>query len=69
MTRAEKIAHNRAEKRIDKAYRATCCNIGISVLDIGKVFRVGHEAIREGADDAALAARLRAFVDTIKVGA
>ena len=64
-TRAEAIAKSRAEKRIDAAYHQTCCGIQIDVMDIGKVFKRGHELIAQGADDKALAAGILAFVQTI----
>jgi len=64
-TRSETIAKNRAEKRIDAAYRKRCCNIQVDVMDIGKVFKLGHELIAQGADDEALAAGIHTYVQTI----
>lgn len=64
-TRAQTIANNKADRRIDAAYRKHCCNIQINVLDIGKVFACGHKLIEQGADDVALAAGILAFVQTI----
>jgi hypothetical protein len=67
MTRGEKIAANRIDKRIDAVYRARCANIQISVMDIGKVFAVGRKAIAEGVNgDAELGDRIAAFVETIR---
>lgn len=54
------------ERRIDTAYRAKCCGIGINIMDIGKVFKVGTVAIAEGADDGVLGDKIAAFVETIR---
>ena len=61
-TKAEKIA----ERRVDMAYRATCSGIQINILDIPKIFAYGELKVAEGLDDAALAASIRAYVETIR---
>jgi len=66
MTRSEKIAFNKSEKRIERAYYAGCTGVQINVMDIGKVFKQGHVLISGGADDDALQAGLVAFVETLK---
>ena len=66
MTRTEKIARNKAEKRIDHAFKTHCVNAAVDVMDIGKIFAVGHKAIAEGADDLALADAIVTFVATIR---
>jgi hypothetical protein len=63
MTRAEKIAHNKAEKLIDKVYNENCANIQINVMDIGKIFKVGHAALAAGKD---LKTAIVEFVETIR---
>jgi hypothetical protein len=62
MTKAEKIA----EKRVERAYYASCSGIQIDIMDIGKVFAFGQLKVAEGEDDAALAASIRAYVETIR---
>lgn len=61
-TKAEAIA----DLRIQRAYTATCDRIPINIMDIGKVFKAGRQAIAEGVDDETLAHRVRAFVETIR---
>jgi hypothetical protein len=67
MSRSEKTAYNKAEKRIDLAYRKKCSGIAINMLDIPKVFRFGHELIAKGADDVTLETELALFVNSIQV--
>lgn len=64
--RKQSVAERKADKRINAAYCANCSGVQVSVLDIGKVFKVGHQAIANGADDTELAARIVAFVETIR---
>jgi hypothetical protein len=61
-----KSIQKKVEARIDRAYRAHCEGIQISVLDISKVFAVGQSAVAEGVDDAVLGERIKAFVETIR---
>ena len=63
MTKAEKLA----DKRIEKAYYATCSGISIPMMKIGEVFKVGRAAVAEGADDVVLAEKIRAFVESIRM--
>jgi hypothetical protein len=63
MTRAEKIAHNKAEKQIDEVYSKYCCNVPIPMLEIPNVFKVGHKALSEGND---LRTAIIEFVETIR---
>lgn len=67
MTRSEKIAANKADKRVDAAYRARCSSIPVNVMDIGKIFKVGRAAIAEGVTDEVLGDRVYAYVQTIRL--
>lgn len=67
MTRSEKIAANKASKRIEAAYYAGCNGVQINIMDIGKVFKHGETLIAGGADDVALQAGVIAFVETIRM--
>ena len=53
------------ELRIERAYGKHCSGIGISVLDIGKVFAFGQLAIDRGDDDDALGSALLRYVRLI----
>ena len=66
MTRSEKIAANKANKRVEQAYYAGCNGVQINIMDISKVFKHGNELIKTGVDDAALLAGIVAFVETIR---
>jgi hypothetical protein len=61
-----KVQQKKVDARIAKAYHAGCSGIEISIMDMGKISAVGRAAITEGADDAVLQARIRAFVETIR---
>jgi hypothetical protein len=62
-----KRGQKKIDDRIERAFNASCKGVQINIMDIGKVFEVGRLAVAEGADDAMLAAKIRGFVDTIKV--
>jgi hypothetical protein len=53
------------DARINRAFKATCCNIQIPIMDLPKVWKAGEALITAGADDAALAAGLRKYVDIL----
>jgi hypothetical protein len=63
---AAKRALKQIDSRVEQAYYASCEGIQINIMDIGKVFKVGREAIRDGVDDALLQSTIRKFVDQIK---
>ena len=67
MARASK-ADKAADKRIERAYCATCDGIQIDIMDISKVFAHGKQALASdpNMDDAALGVAVRAFVETIR---
>lgn len=56
------------DKRIDLAYRATCCGIQVNMLDIPKIFQRGHELIATGADQQGLESGIKSYVESIRVG-
>jgi hypothetical protein len=52
--------------RVQRVYGERCSGIQINVMDIGKVFKIGTDAIVAGADDQKLGDLLVAFVETIR---
>ena len=54
------------DKRIETVFYARCPRVQVGILDIGKIFKVGYAAIREGADDQVIGDRLVAFIATIR---
>jgi len=64
--RRSKRIENAIDKRVERAYYATCSGIAIDVMDIGKVFAFGRTKVLAGEDDAALGASIRAYVETIR---
>jgi hypothetical protein len=60
--KAEKLA----DKRIERIYYRSCSGVQISVMDIGKVFAVGHKAISEGGTDDDIERAIVTYVQTIR---
>lgn len=57
------------DKRIERAYYATCSGIPINVMDISKVFKHGAAQVAAGATDLELQISLLDFVRGIAVKA
>lgn len=66
--RAAKIAKNKLDERIDRAFKRRCEGIQIGVMDLGKIFTAGYEAVAKDPTitDEALADAVFAFVQTIR---
>lgn len=62
----KKQLQKQADKRVERLYYASCSGVQINIMDIGKVFRAGREAIALGGDDVAVTAAIVAFVATIR---
>jgi hypothetical protein len=54
------------DARVERAYYATCSGIQVSIMDLGSIFRVGRALALTEADDGALGAGIRDFVETIR---
>lgn len=52
---------------IERLYRQRCSGIEINIMDISKVFKVGHAAIAAGLDDSAVGDAIYDFVQTIRL--
>jgi len=59
--------NKKADAAVDAAYRATCSGIQVNMMDIPKIFAVGRASFHAGDDAATLAAKVRAFVETIRM--
>lgn len=68
MSRSEKIAKDKAGKRINAAFHRTCNGIQINIMDLHKVFDHGEAVIASGADDEELGVKLKAFAESIRAG-
>ncbi len=54
------------DRLIEVAYRKMCSGIAINVMDISKVFKVGHAAIANGKQGEELEQAIYDFVQTIR---
>lgn len=54
------------DKRVERAFYATCSGIPINILDIPRVFKAGNNAIKDGVDDETLRKVVRDFVESIR---
>lgn len=62
----KKREQDKLDKRVERAYYKHCSGVQIDIMDIGKVFEVGREAIKRGASDAELESAVREYVQTIR---
>jgi hypothetical protein len=62
----ETKTYKAADARVDRVYRENCSGVQVNIMDIPKIFRVGHAAIAEGADDTVLKEKIVAYVETIR---
>jgi len=63
-----KREQEKIDKRVERAYYATCSGIQIDIMDIGKVFEAGRDALRmtPGLNDEQLGIAIRRYVETIR---
>jgi hypothetical protein len=56
------------DSRIERLYYKHCSGVQVDIMDIGKIFKAGRDAMTENPaiDDAALAQRIVSFVQTIR---
>jgi len=66
MARVTKKQQKAIDERVEQAYYATCHGVQIGIMDIGKVFDAGREALAGGADEEALRKAIVEFVETIR---
>jgi hypothetical protein len=68
MVRASKSKADKLnDAKIEKLYSESCSGVQIPMMDIGKVFAAGRQAIAAGADDAGITAAIVAVVESIRV--
>lgn len=65
---ARNAYQKKIDKRIERLYYARCSGIQIGIMDIGKVFKAGYDAIaaNENITDVALGDTIAAYVETIR---
>ena len=54
------------EARVSGIYHRSCSDIEISIFDIGKVMKVGVEAMKAGRTDEQVGEDIQAYVETIR---
>jgi hypothetical protein len=54
------------DRTVEAAYYRACNGIQIDIMDIGKVFAAGRQAIAAGKQGADLDTAIRAYVETIR---
>lgn len=63
MTKKEQKA---ATQRVSSIYSRRCHGIAIDIFDMGKVMKVGLDAVAAGEDDAGIGDKIATFVQTIR---
>lgn len=68
LSRAEKIAENKRNKRVETAYYKRCSRVQINIMRIGEVFKAGTDALAADPTmtDDALGVVVYNFVQTIR---
>lgn len=61
-----KRQEKKLDRQVEQAYYATCSGVQINIMDIGKVFKAGRQALADGADEEQLRAAIVEFVETIR---
>lgn len=56
----------KAERRFTAIYGKRCHGIQIPIMAMGKVMKIGLDAISEGLDDAGVGDKVVAYVETIR---
>lgn len=64
--KSRKPTKKQIDARVERAYYDTCSGIQIDIMDIGKVFQAGRNAIKDGVDDETLRKVIRNFVESIR---
>lgn len=62
----KKLSKKAVESKVSRLYMESCSGIQISVFDMGKVMRVGTDAVQAGLSDEEVKNKIRAFVETIR---
>ncbi len=64
--KTSKAQEKKNRDRVSALYAQACSGVEINIFDIGKVMKVGLDAVSAGLDDEAIKAQIKAFVDTIR---
>lgn len=62
-----KMAKKMREKRVERACQTASYGVQIPIMEMPRMWKVAERALEEGATDEEMLAKVRAYVETIRV--